>query len=93
MIRRQPALRLRLSSLSSCSRGQPINVKFALKLLEGAGHKVTVAGNGEHAVDLWQGNFDVVLMDVQMPEMDGLDADTRNPPIESPGATHTPSSR
>jgi CheY-like chemotaxis protein len=53
----------------------PVNVKFALKLLERAGHKVTVANNGRQAVDLWQNTpFDIVLMDVQMPEMDGLDA-------------------
>jgi signal transduction histidine kinase/DNA-binding response OmpR family regulator/HAMP domain-containing protein len=53
----------------------PVNVKFALKLLERAGHTVTVASNGKQAVDLWQASaFDIVLMDVQMPEMDGLDA-------------------
>ena len=53
----------------------PVNVKFAVKLLERAGHQITVAGNGRQAVDLWQaGAFDLVLMDVQMPEMDGLEA-------------------
>jgi CheY-like chemotaxis protein len=53
----------------------PVNVKFALKLLERAGHKTTVANNGRQAVDLSAANqFDIVLMDVQMPEMDGLDA-------------------
>jgi CheY-like chemotaxis protein len=52
-----------------------VNVKFALKLLERAGHRVTVAENGRRAVELWSSQpFDVVLMDVQMPEMDGLDA-------------------
>ena len=44
-------------------------------MLEGAGHKVTVANNGREAVEHWATQpFDVVLMDVQMPEMDGLDA-------------------
>jgi CheY-like chemotaxis protein len=53
----------------------PVNVKFALKVLERGGHHVTVAGNGREAVDLWRtGPFDLILMDVQMPEMDGLDA-------------------
>jgi PAS domain S-box-containing protein len=53
----------------------PVNVKFALKLLERAGHQVVVAGNGREAVDLSAAqSFDLILMDVQMPEMDGLDA-------------------
>jgi CheY-like chemotaxis protein len=53
----------------------PVNVKFALKLLEKAGHQVTVVHNGREAVEQWvSGGFDIVLMDVQMPEMDGLDA-------------------
>jgi PAS domain S-box-containing protein len=53
----------------------PVNVKFALKVLERAGHRVVVAGNGREAVDRWASQkFDLILMDVQMPEMDGLDA-------------------
>jgi two-component system sensor histidine kinase/response regulator len=56
-----------------------INQQIALELLEGAGAKVKVANNGRVAVEtLLQGAqpppFDVVLMDLQMPEMDGYQA-------------------
>jgi two-component system, sensor histidine kinase and response regulator len=52
-----------------------INQKLAIGLLEKWGHRVTVADDGLQAVKLSsQQNFDVILMDVQMPEMDGLDA-------------------
>ncbi len=53
----------------------PVNQKFATKVLEGAGHSVVVANNGREAVEqTGSASFDIVLMDVQMPEMDGLDA-------------------
>ena len=52
-----------------------INQKLAIGLLEKWGHRVTVANDGREAVDLsGQRMFDLVLMDVQMPELDGLDA-------------------
>ena len=52
-----------------------INQKLAIGLLEKWGHTVTVANNGHEAVRLsGQQEFDLVLMDVQMPELDGLDA-------------------
>jgi PAS domain S-box-containing protein len=52
-----------------------VNQKLATRLLEKAGHMVVVAANGRRALDaLASENFDLVLMDVQMPEMDGLDA-------------------
>jgi signal transduction histidine kinase/ligand-binding sensor domain-containing protein/ActR/RegA family two-component response regulator len=52
-----------------------INQKLAVRLLENHGHEVVVAHNGKQALDyLEQSTFDLVLMDVQMPEMDGYRA-------------------
>ncbi|HQX50616.1 MAG TPA: response regulator [Planctomycetaceae bacterium] len=52
-----------------------VNQKLAVRLLEKRGHHVTVANNGREAIDAIEHNqFDVVLMDVQMPEMDGFEA-------------------
>ena len=49
------------------------NQMVAVSLLESWGHKVEVAENGELAVQMWQeGDYDLILMDVQMPVMDGL---------------------
>jgi len=52
-----------------------INQKLAVALLERWGHRVTVADNGQLALDaLAKQHFDVVLMDMMMPVMDGLEA-------------------
>jgi two-component system, sensor histidine kinase len=52
-----------------------VNQKLAVRLLEKEGHSVVVVGNGQEAVAaLDRGDFDAVLMDVQMPEMSGLEA-------------------
>lgn len=54
---------------------KPINQQIAREILESAGLIVSIAGNGLEAIrDISQQNFDVVLMDVQMPIMDGLTA-------------------
>ncbi len=52
-----------------------INQKLALRLLERMGYRADVAGNGMEAIEALQRQpYDVILMDVQMPEMDGLEA-------------------
>jgi signal transduction histidine kinase/CheY-like chemotaxis protein/HPt (histidine-containing phosphotransfer) domain-containing protein len=52
-----------------------INQQFALAVLSKAGHSVDVVDNGHKAVDAVRANdYDVVLMDVQMPELDGVEA-------------------
>jgi CheY-like chemotaxis protein len=56
-------------------RGQPVNQKLALRILEQMGYRADVASNGLEAVQsIERQTYDVILMDVQMPEMDGLDA-------------------
>jgi CheY-like chemotaxis protein len=52
-----------------------VNQTLAVHLLEKRGFSVIVAGNGREAVEAFANNqFDVVLMDIQMPEMDGFEA-------------------
>ncbi|HEX5270109.1 MAG TPA: response regulator, partial [Gemmataceae bacterium] len=53
----------------------PVNQTLVVRLLEKQGHAVAVAGNGREALAaLEREAFDVLLMDVEMPEMDGLEA-------------------
>jgi signal transduction histidine kinase/DNA-binding response OmpR family regulator/streptogramin lyase len=69
----------------------PVNQKLASRLLEKRGHDVVVVANGREAVDRLHGErFDVVLMDVQMPEMDGFEATAAIRARESENAGHVP---
>jgi signal transduction histidine kinase/DNA-binding response OmpR family regulator len=53
----------------------PVNQKIVFRMLEKMGHATTIAGNGQEALAALEANsFDLVFMDVQMPEMDGLTA-------------------
>ena len=53
----------------------PVNQRLGKRLLEKQGCEVTAVGDGRQAVDTWeQGSYDLILMDCQMPEMDGYEA-------------------
>ncbi|MBU0680966.1 MAG: cache domain-containing protein [Proteobacteria bacterium] len=68
-----------------------INQKMTVRLLKKAGHTVTVAASGHQALALLAATtFDFILMDVQMPEMDGLETTALIRAKERSLGTHTP---
>ena len=69
--RRAAALPLRIL----LAEDMEVNRRFALLALEELGYRADVAGNGREVLEqLARRQYDVILMDVQMPEIDGLDA-------------------
>jgi len=68
-----------------------VNQMLAVRLLERQGHAVTVADNGREAITaLERQPFDMVLMDVQMPEMGGFEATARIREAEQKTGRHVP---
>jgi two-component system sensor histidine kinase/response regulator len=69
----------------------PVNQRLALRLLQKRGHTVTIANNGNDALKaLARASFDLVLMDVLMPEKDGLTATAELRKSELGTGLHTP---
>ena len=68
-----------------------VNQTLAIRLLEKLGHKVTVANNGLEAVQHWQaGQYDAILMDVDMPVMNGYEATENIRDHEKSSGAHIP---
>ncbi len=68
-----------------------VNQRLAVRLLEKWGHAIHVADNGKIAVEAWATKpFDVILMDLQMPEMGGLEATSIIRERERETGRHTP---
>jgi signal transduction histidine kinase/DNA-binding response OmpR family regulator len=68
-----------------------VNQRLAVRLLEKRGHTVVMANNGREALAMvQQERFDLVLMDVQMPEMDGLEATAAIRDTERASGCHIP---
>ena len=69
----------------------PLNQLLTLRLLEKKGHQTRLAANGEEALAvLEQETFDLILMDVQMPQMNGFDATARIREREQGTGRHVP---
>jgi signal transduction histidine kinase/CheY-like chemotaxis protein len=88
-----PAVGVSASSLSLrilLAEDNLVNQKVAMNMLGKMGHRITLATNGLEALEQWrQSDFDLILMDVQMPEMTGLQATTQIRREEATGA-HVP---
>jgi CheY-like chemotaxis protein len=68
-----------------------VNQRVATRILERAGHRATLAVNGREAIEQWSAHsFDLILMDVQMPEVDGFQAAAAIRDRERASGAHIP---
>jgi two-component system, sensor histidine kinase and response regulator len=69
----------------------PVNQKLATRVLEKEGHRVVVVGDGQSAIlAIDREAFDVVLMDIQMPDMDGFETAAQIRASEQRSGAHLP---
>ncbi len=69
----------------------PVNQKMIARILEKMGYGVSLACNGKEAINKWQKDYhDIILMDIQMPEMDGFEATATIREYEKQSGVHVP---
>jgi CheY-like chemotaxis protein len=81
----QPKLRILVAE------DNPVNQHLAARLLQSEGQIVQLANNGREALRLYtEGKFDLILMDIQMPELDGFDTTREIRTVEAETGEHVP---
>jgi two-component system sensor histidine kinase/response regulator len=69
----------------------PVNLNLVVRLLEKRGHAAVAAANGKGALEAYEnGKFDLILMDIQMPDMDGFEATSAIRKREKTTGAHIP---
>ncbi|MBF0497328.1 MAG: response regulator, partial [Deltaproteobacteria bacterium] len=87
----RPSSKIKTSLRILLVEDNPVNQKLGLVMLKKRNHSVVVAENGRKALTaLEQGQFDLILMDIQMPEMDGLEATAIIREGEKKAGSHIP---